>query len=232
VKPEPIFVACLLGLFCLAPVALYLLWLALLARRDRPTVVSGPWDFAALVGGLAGFILLGGGVVLSLLQSGFRYWMRGNLEAFRGAWNSDKNTWIFLSAVYLLLVVGGVALALVSRRRTLVVYNVETVEFEATLAEVFEQLGRPAERKGRRWVAGVPLCELERVDGGHAATLRWLSDDRQLFQEVERVLREAVVGLAPEDNPAARWLMAVAGGAGFWAACCFGLLLVYVFSLR
>jgi hypothetical protein len=232
VKPEPIFVACLLGLFCLAPLAFYLLWLALVARRDRPTVVSGPWDFAALVGGLAGFILLGGGVVLSLLQSGFRYWMRGNLEAFRGAWNSDKHIWLFLSGIYLLIVVGGVGLALVSRRRSLVVYNVETAEFEATLAEVFEQLGRAVERKGRRWSAGGPVCELERFDGGHTVTLRWLSDDRLLFQEVERVLREAVGGLAPDDNPAARWLMAAAGGVGIWAVFATGMSLVYLFSIR
>src|SRR5205823_14438602 len=123
-------------------------WLALLTRRDRPTVLSGPWDFACLVLGLSGFVLFGGGLVLSLLQSNFRYWMRGNFEAWRGAWGQEKTTWIFLALMYVLAVVGWVALTLAARRRSLVVYNVDPAAFEATLTEVFEHLNRPVERRG------------------------------------------------------------------------------------
>lgn len=229
---EPILVTCLAGLLCLAPLAVYLLWVAVLARRDRPTVVSGGWDFAGLVAGLSGFILFGGGVVLFLLQSGFRYWMRGNFESFRQAWGNEKYTWILLSAAYLLGVIGAVALAASARRRWLVVYNVEPAEFEATVAEVFEHLGRPVERRGDQWSAGGPLFELDRFEAGQTVTLRWLSPDRVLFQEVERQLRAALGSLHPGENPAARWLMACAGGAGFWAACSFALLMVFVFSAR
>lgn len=231
-KHEPALVVCLAGLFCLTPLAVYLFWLAVLARREHPTVVSGPWDFTGLVAGLSGFVLFGGGLVLTLLQSNFRYWMRGNFEAFRGAWASEKYSWMLLAGLYLLFVIGGIALTLASRRRSLVVYNVEPAEFEATLAEVFEHLGRPVERRGNQWVGGVPLFELDRFDGGKTVTLRWVADDRLLFQEVERLLRGAVAGLAPGDNPAGLWLMASAGGIGFGAALFFGLLLVGVFSLR
>lgn len=225
-----ITVVFLAGLFCLAPLAVYLLWLALLNRRDRPTVISGPWDFAALVAGLSGFVLFGGGLVLSLLQSNFRYWMRGNFESLRAAWAQEGLMWLLLSLGYLLLVIGCVLLALASRRRSLVVYNVEPAEFETALTEVFEQLNKPVERKGNRWVCGVPLFELDRFERGQTVTLRWLSDDRLLFQDVERLLREAVGNLAPGDENTGRWLMACAGGAGFVAVFSFGLLMVYAFS--
>src|SRR6476661_8012817 len=89
-----ILVLCLAGVFCLAPLAIYFLWLAFVTRRDQPTVISGPWDFVGLVAGLSGFILFGGGLVLSLVQSNFRYWMRGNFESLRAAWGQEKVTWI------------------------------------------------------------------------------------------------------------------------------------------
>jgi hypothetical protein len=233
VNREPIVAACLAGLLCLAPLAVYLLWVAVIARRDRPTVVSGTWDLAGLVAGLSGFILFGGGIVLFLLQSGFRYWMRGNFESFRHAWGNEKYTWIMLSAIYLFAVIGAVALAAAARRRSLVVYNIDPAEFEATVAEVFEHLSRPVERRGDRWTAGgTPLFELDRFEAGKTVTLRWLSPDRLLFQEVERLLREALGDIRSGDNPASRWVMACAGGAAFWAACSFALLMVFVFSSR
>ena len=110
------------------------------------------------------------------------------------------------------------------------VFNVGPAAFEATLTEVFEHLNRPVERRGDLWVGGAPLFELDRFPGGRTVTLRWLSEDRPLFQEVERLLREAVRTLAPDDNPATRWLMACAVGSTLAAVCCFGLL-VYALSL-
>lgn len=225
----PILVTCLAGLLCLAPLAVYLLWVAVLARRDHPTVVSGTWDFAALVAGLSGFILFGGAIVLYLLRDGFRYWMRGNLESFRQAWGNEKYMWMLLSAIYLFAVVGAIALALASRRRSLIVYNIDPAEFETTVAEVFEHMGKPVERRGNQWVAGTPLFELDRFEAGRTVTLRWVSTDRLLFEEVDRLLREAVGSLHSGDNPATRWLMACAGGAGVWAALCLAGLLAFVF---
>ena len=90
-------------------------------------------------------------------------------------------------SLYAIAVVGWIALTLASRRRSLVIYNVDPTAFEATLTEVFEQLSRPVERRGNVWISGVPLCELDRFIGGQTVTLRWLADDRQLFQEVERL---------------------------------------------
>ncbi len=223
-------VVCFAGVFCLIPLSLYLFGLALLTRRDQPTVLSGPWDFAGLVAGLSGLILFGGGLVLALLQSNVRHLMRGNLESLRAAWGQEKATWLLLAGLYLVVVVGSIALTLAARRRSLVVYNIDPAAFEATLGEVFEHLGRPVERRGNLWVGGVPLFELDRFEAGRTVTLRWLAQDRTLFQEVERLLREAMSNHPSDENPASRWLMAAAGGLGFWAVFCLGLLLVYVFS--
>jgi len=225
-----ILVLCLAGVFCLAPLAVYFLWLSFVTRRDRPTVISGQWDFVGLIAGLSGFILFGGGLVLSLFQSNFRYWMRGNFESLRAAWGQEKTTWILLALVYLLMVIGWIALTLAARRRSLVIYNIEPAPFEATLGELFEQINRPVERRGNVWVSGVPLCELDRFVGGRTVTVRWLADDRLLFQEIERLVREALRNVLPEDNPATRWLLASSIGAGLSAVSCFGVL-IYALSL-
>lgn len=228
-KPEHVLVVCLAGVVCLAPLALYLLGLALATRRDRPTVVSGAWDFAALALGLSGFVLFGGGLVLSVFQSNFRYWMRGNLESLRAAWGQERVTWVLFAGLYLLVVLGCMALTLLSRRRSLVVYNVDPAAFEAAVGEVFEHLNRPVERHGNQWVAKEPLFQLDRFAAGRTVTLRWVSDDRRLFEEVERLLREAVASLPADENPAAPWLMSSAVAAGVFSLVFFGLALFFVY---
>lgn len=220
-----ILVLCLVGAFCLAPLAVYLLWLAQITRRDRPTIMAGTWDFGILLIGLSGFILFGGWLLLSLLQSNFRYWMRGNLEGLRAAWGQEGLTWMLLALLYVLFVAGGSLLTLLSRRRSLVIYNVELATFESTLNEVFEQLNRPVERRGNVWFSGVPLCELDRFPRGNTATLRWLSDDRLLFQDVERILRETVRSIYTEENAVTQWIMVAAFGVGLSAICCFVLFI-------
>ncbi len=225
-----ILVVCLAGVFCLIPLAMYLAWLAQITRRDHPTAVSGPWDFAGLALGLSGFLLFGGGMVLSLLQSNFRYWMRGNFEALRAAWIQERVTWSLLVFCYLALVVGGVGLALLARRRSLVVYNVEPAAFETLLTEVLEQLGRPVERRGKLWVGGVPLFELDTFEGGRTVTLRWVSDDEHLFEDLSRHLRSALATHPTAENGVTRWLMAGAVGSGATVLCCFALL-IYGLSL-
>lgn len=225
-----ILVLCLAAVFCFAPLAVYLYWLSKITRRLRPTVISGAWDFVGLLAGLSGFILFGGGLVVSLLQSNFRYWMRGNFNALRNQPDSDQIVWVLVAGGYLLLVFGLVALGLASRRRSLVIYNVEPAAFETILAEVCEHLNRPVERRGNVWASGEPLFELDRFPRGRTVTLRWLSSNLALFQDVDRLVREAVRPLAPEENPFSQWFMAAAFGSGLSALACF-LLLVYALRL-
>jgi hypothetical protein len=100
--------------------------------------------------------------------------------------------------------------------------------FETTLSEVFEHLGRPVERRGNVWFGGVPLLELERFPRGRTVTLRWISDDHLLYQDVERMLRETVRSLYTEENAVTQWFMTAAVGVGLSAICCFALLIFYL----
>jgi hypothetical protein len=227
-----ILAICLCGVFCLIPLAMYFMWLAQVTRREHPKPISGQWDFAALLLGLSGFIVFGGGLLLTLCQSNFRYWMRGNFEALRAVWIQERVTWTLLVVFYLLIVTGIAGLTLLARRRSVVVYNVEPAAFEALLAEVFDQLGRPVERRGRLWVGGTPLCAVDTFEAGRTVTLRWVSDDERLFEEVDRQLRAALATQSTGDNPASRWLMAGAVGSAATIACCFGLLLYGLSLMR
>jgi hypothetical protein len=200
-----ILVVCFAGVFSLTPLILYLLWLSIVTRRRRPTIIAGPWDFAILLAGLSGFILFGGGLLLSLMQSNVRFLFRGNFEALQDAWAKEHLAWVLTVLAYLLFVVGGSLLAMKSRRHNLVVYNVDTEQFEALLSEVFDHLGHPIERRGNLWVGGMPLCEVDSFPAGHTVTLRWVSEDLLLFQDVDRQLREAIRMLAMSENPASRW---------------------------
>ena len=213
-------VVCLAAVLCLGPLAGYLLWLTTLTRRERPTLVSGAWDFSVLLAGLSGFILFGGTLLLTLVQSNARFLTRGNFEAIKNSWGQEKTSWTLVALGYVALVVGGVYVTLSARRRTLVVYNVEPERFEATVNEVFEHLNRPLERQGNRWSSGVPLFELEPFVGGKTVTLRWLSDDKLLFQDVERHLREALRTVIAPENPAGRWFASFASGSVIIIAFC------------
>jgi hypothetical protein len=220
-----ILAVCLCGFFCLLPLGLYFLWLAQLTKREHPTAVAGSWDFAGLLLGLSGFILFGGGLILTLFQSNFRYWMRGNFEALRAAWIQERVTWLLLVGFYLALVLGASAVTLLGRRRSLIVYNVDPAAVETLLTEIFDQLGVPVERRGKQWISSIALLELDRFEAGRTVTLRWLSHDLRLFEDVVRQLRAALPTQTTHDNPAARWLTAASVGCGVIAACSLGLLL-------
>jgi hypothetical protein len=227
-----ILAICLCGVFCLIPLGLYLLWLALLTRREHPAPVSGGWDFAGLLFALSGFIAFGGGLLLTLLQSNFRYWMRGNLEGLRAAWVQERVTWGFIVLLYLLVVLGFAAVGFLARRRNLVVYNVEPAAFETVLTEVFHRLGRTVERQGKLWASGDPLFELDEFDAGRTVTLRWVSPDERLYEEVARQLRAALAAHPADENPASRWIMSAAVGCGAVAGCSFGLLMYAFYLVR
>lgn len=227
-----ILAICLCGVFCLIPLGLYLLWLAQLTRREHPAPVSGAWDFAGILLALSGFIAFGGGLLLTLLQSNARYWMRGNLEGLRAAWMQERVTWGFIVFVYLLFVLCFAVVGFLVRRRNLVVYNVEPAAFEAVLTEVFHRLGRTVERQGNLWKSDAVLFELDGFEAGRTVTLRWVSPDLRLYEEVMRQVRAAIAAHPTEDNPASRWIMAVAVGCWSAAAACFGLLLYALWLAR
>ncbi len=229
----PLVLLYLGGLACLTPVAAYLLWVGSYARRPRPTVVSGPWDFAALLLGLSGFVLFGGTVVLALVRSNVRLGARGNFNAVKAAWEHEWLSWLLVVGAYLAAVVGTAAWGLFARRRALVVYNVAPADFEHALSDVFDQIGQKVERRGNGWFAGPEVCRLDPFPAGRTVTLRWTGDDPHLFEEVERQLRQSLPGLPPADeNPAARWITAAAGACITANFVCLVLLLLTLLLVR
>jgi hypothetical protein len=117
---------------CLAfgPVAAYLLAVAMVNLRRRPTVVSGTADVALLSLAVAGLIMIGP-MEIFFPESAALY--------FLGPW-----VWAPLLALYGLCVV----LVLLALRPRLVVYNVSAEELRSILAEVVADLDPEARWAG------------------------------------------------------------------------------------
>jgi hypothetical protein len=225
-----ILAACFVGVFCLAPLAVYLLWLAAVHRRGRPVPLSGGGDLAALLVGLAGFLLAGAVVTLTLAQSGFRSWARGNFAQLRANWDVDHALWLWTLAAYLLLVGAAVAGSFYRRRQSLVVYNVHPSAADAAVTAALAAAGRPATRFGHRWADNAG--ELAAVRPFHAmnqVTISVLARDPRLAEEIDRQLRTALAATPPAGGAVGSWIASAAWSCGLTAVCCFGLLAFYVY---
>lgn len=129
-------------LVCLMPLAIYLLFLAYLNQRGRPTMVSGPWDYASLLLGLSGFILIGGPVLLSTLDAAWRaYWFGGNFNRVQAVWHTNSVIWSTIAAGYVAGLAGIVGTFMYLRRKVTVVYNVDTTTLESMLVGALDRLG-------------------------------------------------------------------------------------------
>ena len=69
---------------------LYLCWIASINRRSRPTVVAGVWDFAFLMVGLLGFILVGCILAVSLFGFVSYYLQRANFANLTEDWRTHR----------------------------------------------------------------------------------------------------------------------------------------------
>ena len=99
----------LLFLAFIFPLGIYCLILGLINRRERPLLVSGPWDFAGVLFAVSGFLLFIGPAVLSSLYEHFRLsWVVGQAGT-EGPSGVSYYLWISLWYVYY---IGVVAVAL------------------------------------------------------------------------------------------------------------------------
>ena len=154
-------------LICLMPLAIYLLFLAYLNQRQRPTLMSGPWDFACVLLGLSGFLLVGGPIILSLFDSTLRsHLFSGNFEQMGKAWDANSKIWSMIAASYFALLICCVVLFLLMRRRVTIVYNIDTAILESTVVAAIDALGLPWQRV----VGGFQI-------GGRVAKKRPILDD-------------------------------------------------------
>ena len=145
------------GLAFLFPLAVYFLILALINSRRRPTLMSGPWDFALVLFALSGFILVGGPSILAhfdrlwhylVYQARFRTFLRAlSLE------EAQPGLWIWLS--YAVLALGGSAFLLWRRRHVSVVYHVSPGLLLRALDQAFERLKLAPVRVANRIIFGL-----------------------------------------------------------------------------
>lgn len=223
-------VFCLGAVFCLAPVTLYLAWLGRLNRRPRPVVVSGGWDFAALLAGLSGFLVFGGGVLLAAVQSNFRGVVRGNWEQLADTWGQERVAWAAVGLGYLLLLAGGVALTVLSRARSLTVYNIDRDEAEAAVGDALAGLGLTYFRLGNLWSeGGRKLVTVDWFPVLRNATIQVVCPDPQFAEEVERGLRERLLAAQPAAVSPAAWLYSAAAACATAAGCAILLIAYYLY---
>ncbi len=212
VPATQLIVLCFAGVVCVGPLAIYLCWLAGVNRRPAPTVVAGAWDFARLYAALSGFVLVGGVVLLSLVQTDSRFVARGDWAQLQVNWEQERVNWTLTMVGYLTLVIGVAALVAASRARLLCVYNVAPADADKAVEEALEKAGLPTVRHGNRWGDGIPLVEVVPFHGTAHVGIHLLSNSRATRDELERHLRPALLALAAPDNPAAPWLTSLASG--------------------
>jgi hypothetical protein len=226
-------VFCLCAVFCLAPLTLYLAWLGRLNRRPRPVVVSSGWDFAALLAGLSGFLVFGGGVLVAAVQSNFRGVVRGNWEQLADTWGQERTAWAAVAVGYLLLLAGGVALVVLARARSLTVYGIDREQAEAAVGDVLAGLGLNVSRLGGLWSeSGRGLVTIDWFPGFRNATLKVVCPDPQFASEIERGLRKRLLAAPPATNPAAAWLYSAAVASATVVGCSVLLIAYYLYLTR
>jgi hypothetical protein len=220
---------CFAGVFCLTPLAVYLLWLAGVNRRPRPTVVSGPADFLALVGGLSGFLLFGLVIFVTVVQSNTRYGLRGNGAQLRELWDREKGYWLATAGAYVGAVASAVIVGYARRGRTLSVYGIDSDAALAAIDHELSEIKATAKRIGYRWG---DVLRLDPNRGLGHATVAITTPDAATADELDRRLRRVLPLAMPAATTPAGWFQTAALGCSIGAVCSLGLVLVYVWILR
>ena len=173
----------------LIPLGFYFNWLGSLHRRPRPVALGGPADLLLVLAGLVGFLPTLATLALLALQSNARLITRGNSVLTAGVWAEERVSWLMTAGLFLAVVAGVVALAMLSRRGTLAVYNIERLALERAVAEVLAGLGLAASRFGNVWGDGRDILSIDPATDFDYATVRLLTRDPRLREELERNLR-------------------------------------------
>lgn len=203
---------------CLFPLAAYCLLLGALNRSRHPVLVPGAWDFAGVLFGASGFLLLVGPFVLATLEQRWReHWLHDPAVArtpLSGwGWYVRLAAW----AGYFVAVIAIATWALRRRRRATAVYNIESGVLPPLLAAALERQGLAAAWTGDRMLLGTPpagtaapTVRLETFPRMRHATLHWPAEDDALRRRVEAELARALAEMPVGPNPAAGWFLTVA----------------------
>jgi hypothetical protein len=222
----------LAGVFCLAPLSLYLSWLVVLNRRSSPTILRGSSDLLGLVFGLSGFLGLGGLVLIGLTHSNARFAMRGNWEQIRAAWSDEQFAWLSVAAVYVLLIIGVIVWLAKSRGQILCLFSVDRWQLESTLDELLTDLGKTATRTGQLWTDGLPILEVQHFEGMYHATVTFHTRDLRFREEIERELRLRLRNAPAAENDSSTWILWASLTTLFMMSGCLFLVLYYLYLSR
>lgn len=229
--PSVVILICFAGMVCVAPVAFYLCWLATVNRRERPTVVNGAWDFAGVLAALSGFLIIGGILLLGIVQNDPRLFTRGNFQQLQGVFERQWLYWLTVFAGYT-GIIGLMAVSGIRRRaKWLSVYNVDADTAEDAIEQALKQAALPATRYGNVWSDQRKLVQMVPFHGTCHVTIHILVPHLQQQAEIERHLR-AHFRLGPSpDNPAAGWISALAGGSVLTVVLLVALMM-YILYVR
>jgi hypothetical protein len=225
-----------LFLLFIFPLGIYCLILGVLNRRDRPLLVSGPWDFAGVLFAASGFLLFVGPAVLSSLHERWRYyWMFGDPSNGEEMNTLTHYSWLAAWYLYYVLVVAGAAYLLRQRRCLTAIYNIVAADLEIALARALERLDVGWTRQGNHYLlkfaAGYSAeVEVESSRLFSHATLHWHDMQPALRQEIERELEKVLEGMPTPINYAAGWFLSVASLLIFTTL--LGVLLIILINFR
>lgn len=222
---------CVAGIVCLTPLALYLLWLAAVNRRDRPLVVAGVWDFVALLCSLSGFMVCLFFVVI-LISSQPLGSSAGGFSKMREIWQNLQLTTLLVPVSTLVLIVCVIAVGVQSRSRLLSVYNIDLPEAERAIEQTFTRLGLTATRQGYRWSDPRPMLEVRPFAVFSHVSVKILCPDLLQAQELERQLRLQFPLQTGGENPAGPWLGTAAVSVLISVICCVVLTFAAIFTGR
>jgi hypothetical protein len=155
------------SLVCLMPLALYFLFLAHLNYRQRPALLSGPWDFTFLLLGLSGFLMIGGPVLLSVFDSTWRsFYFEGNFKRLNDVWHRNSLIWPMVATGYVITMIVLIVYGLHLRRSVSIVYNLKPGSLEEILVKAVELCELDWRKALGGIEIGIPKKERATIDEG------------------------------------------------------------------
>ena len=171
----------------LLPLTLYLIWLGFeVGRKKKPYLVPGAWDTLLLILALSGLLFLG---PLTWVISHFAEY---GILAYGVAY-----------AVYLIIVAILCFGWIVSRRQSLVVYNIDPNAFQLTFMPILDNAGVPYQMTPGHiaFAEQQLLIDLEPMPRLFCVTISWVGD-QALWACLESALRPALAEIHTTRNPA------------------------------
>jgi hypothetical protein len=223
-------------LIFLAPLALYLSFLAYLNRRNQPTLVPGTWDCGAMLFAIAGFFLYGGPMLLNHLYHSELARLPVEVQANDKLYDAIWLKWRMLWGLYFLMLLAFSGLLVWLRHGATVIYNVDVERFRTVMIHTLEEMNlefrvaqgrillmpKNGENKDH---PGSAALRIESFPATAHITLVWHDQGQDLRTELEKKLVRNLPAATAWNNPCTLWLM---GLSGLVAGVVFFLLGIWI----